>query len=110
VQAYSNGHWAELDLWFCFPIHKCFNAPECSYSFAGWNALNEQILQTCKELVDDAKNSSADLVFKETCLEILSRARNILTERQFKHLAAYASERMKERIPFELQEELLARR
>lgn len=72
--------------------------------------MNEQILQTCKELIDDAKNSSADLVFKETCLEILSRARNILTERQFKQLAAYASERMKERIPFELQEELLARR
>lgn len=72
--------------------------------------MNEQILRTCKELIDDAKNSSSDLVFKETCLEILSRARNILTERQFKQIVAYATERMKERIPFELQEELLARR
>lgn len=72
--------------------------------------MNDQILQTCKELIDDAKMSSADLVFKEVCLEILSRARNVLTQRQFKQLAAYASERMKERIPFELQQELMARR
>jgi hypothetical protein len=72
--------------------------------------LNEQILQTCKELIDDAKNSSADLVFKEMCLEILSKARNILTERQFKQLVAYASERIREKIPFEIQQELMARR
>jgi hypothetical protein len=72
--------------------------------------LNEQILQTCKELIDDAKMSSADLVFKEVCIEILSRAHNILTERQFKHLVAYAAERLKEKIPFELQEELMAHR
>lgn len=72
--------------------------------------MNEQILQTCRDLIDDAKSSSADLVFKETCLDILSRARNILTKRQFKQLVAYASERMKEKIPFELRQELLARR
>lgn len=72
--------------------------------------MNEQILQTCKELIDDAKNSSADLVFKEMCLEILSKARNILTERQFKQLVAYASERIREKIPFEIQQELMARR
>jgi hypothetical protein len=72
--------------------------------------LNEQILQTCKELIDDAKTSSADLVFKEVCIEILSKARSILTERQFKHLVAYAAERLKEKIPFELQEELMAHR
>jgi hypothetical protein len=72
--------------------------------------LNEQILQTCKELIDDAKMSSADLVFKEMCIEILSRARSILTEKQFKQLVAHATERMKERIPFEIQEELMARR
>jgi hypothetical protein len=72
--------------------------------------LNEHILQTCKELIDDAKMSSADLVFKEVCIEILARARNILTERQFKQLVAYATERMKEKIPFQVQEELMARR
>jgi len=72
--------------------------------------LKEQILQACKELIDDAKVGCADLVFKEVCLEILSRARHILTERQFKQLVAYAAVKMKERIPFELQQELMARR
>jgi hypothetical protein len=72
--------------------------------------LGEQILQACKELINDAKMGCADLVFKEICLEILSRARHILTERQFKLLVAYAAERMKEKIPFELQQELMARR
>jgi hypothetical protein len=76
----------------------------------GGIALNEQILQACKELIDDAKMACADLVFKEVCLEILSRARNILTERQFKKLVAYAAERMEEAIPFELQQNLMAHR
>ena len=71
--------------------------------------MSEQIFQACKELVDDAKKGCADLVFKEVCLEILSRARHVLTERQFKHLVAYASEKMQEKIPFELQQKLMAR-
>ena len=70
--------------------------------------MSEQILQACKELVDDAKKGCADLVFKEVCLEILSRARYVLAERQFKHLVAYASEKMQEKIPFELQQKLMA--
>jgi hypothetical protein len=74
----------------------------------GGIALSEQIFQACKELVDDAKKGCADLVFKEVCLEILSRARYVLTERQFKHLVAYASEKMQEKIPFELQQKLMA--
>jgi len=74
----------------------------------GGIALNEQILQACKELIDDAKMGCADLVFKEICLEILSRARHILTERQFKQLIAYAAERMKEKIPFDVEEKLVA--
>jgi hypothetical protein len=73
-------------------------------------ALNEQILHACKELVDDAKMGCADLVFKEVCLEILSRARQVLTERQFKQLVAYAAERMEEKIPFDLQQKLMAQR
>jgi len=71
-------------------------------------ALSEQILQACKELINDAKVSCADLVFKEICLEILSRARHILTERQFKQLVAYAAIKMKEKIPFDLEQELMA--
>ena len=72
--------------------------------------MNEQILKACKELIDDAKMSCADLVFKEMCLEILSKARHVLSERQFKQLAAYVSERMEEKIPYEIQQELMARR
>ena len=72
--------------------------------------MSEQVLKACKELIEDAKMNCADLVFKEVCLEILSRARHVLTERQFKQLVAYAAERMKEKIPFELQQELMAHR
>ena len=71
--------------------------------------MNQQILEACKELIDDAKKGCADLVFKEVCLEILSRAHNVLTERQFRHLVVYASEKMQEKIPFELQQKLMAR-
>ena len=70
--------------------------------------LNEQIFQACKELIDDAKNGCADLVFKEICLEILSRASHVLTERQFKKLVAYAAQKMCEVMPFNLQEQELA--
>jgi hypothetical protein len=68
--------------------------------------LNEQILQACKELVDDAQQGCADLVFKEVCLEILSRASHVLTERQFKQLVAYTAERMTEKISFGFRQEL----
>jgi len=68
--------------------------------------MNEQILKACKELIDDAKVGCADLVFKETCLEVLSRARNILPDKQFKQLVVYATEKMKEKITFEVQPEL----
>jgi hypothetical protein len=76
----------------------------------GGAALNNQILQACKELIDDAKMSCTDLVFKEICLEILARARHVLTEKQFKHLVVYAAERMKEKVPFEIRQELIASR
>jgi len=68
--------------------------------------MNEQILKACKELIDDVKVGCADLVFKETCLEVLSRARNILSDKQFKQLVVYATEKMKEKITFEVQPEL----
>ena len=72
--------------------------------------MNERIFQACKELIDDAKNGCADLVFKEICLEILSRARNVLTDRQFKKLATYAGQRMIEQMPFELREQIVVDR
>ncbi|MEM3550833.1 MAG: hypothetical protein QXV01_07060 [Candidatus Bathyarchaeia archaeon] len=72
--------------------------------------MNKFILEACKELIDDAKLGCTDLVFKETCLEVLARARNILTERQFKILVEYATERMKEKVSLGLRHELLASR
>jgi hypothetical protein len=72
--------------------------------------LDQEIIEACKELIDDAKRGCADLVFKEICLEILSRASHVLNQRQFKQLVAYAAERMREEIPFELQQELAMNR
>jgi hypothetical protein len=68
--------------------------------------MSEQILKACKELIDDAKMGCANLVFNETCLEILSKARNILSDKQFKQLVLYATEKMKEKITFKVQPEL----
>jgi hypothetical protein len=59
--------------------------------------MNEVLLMVCKELIDDAKNGCADLVFKDICLEILARAKHVLTEAQFKELTYYAAERIKEK-------------
>jgi len=75
----------------------------------GGIVLNE-IFQVCKELIDDAKMGCADLVFKEMCLEILSKARLILAEKQFRQLTAYVADRMREKVPFEIQHELMAQR
>jgi hypothetical protein len=65
--------------------------------------MSEQIFKACKELIDDAKLGCADLVFKDICLEVLSRARNILSEKQFNQLVVYVADKMKEKIPFEVQ-------
>jgi len=59
--------------------------------------VNEVLFTACKELIDDAKLGCADLVFKEICLEILARAKNVLPEDQFRKLTEYAAERMKEK-------------
>jgi hypothetical protein len=72
--------------------------------------LNEEILWACKELIDDAKRGCADLVFKEICLEILSRASHVLSQKQFKQLMTYAASRMKEEVSFEFSQELAMNR
>jgi hypothetical protein len=76
----------------------------------GGIVLNDQILEACKELIDDAKMGCADLVFKEMCLEILSKARLILAAKHFRQLTAYVADRMREKVPFEIQQELMAQR
>jgi len=60
--------------------------------------LNEVLLLACKELIDDAKLGCADLVFKDICLEILAKAKQVLADEQFEELSFYAAERMKERM------------
>jgi hypothetical protein len=72
--------------------------------------LDEEILQACKELIDDAKRGCADLVFKEICLEILSRASHVLSQREFRQLMTYAADRMREEALFELPQELAMNR
>jgi hypothetical protein len=72
-------------------------------------STSELIVKACKELIDDAKIGSPDLVFKEVCLDVLSRASNVLSDDEFKLLMAYAAERMKERITLE-NETLAAQR
>ncbi len=59
--------------------------------------MNDTIYTACKELIDDARSRCADLVFKDICIELLSRAKNILTQEQLQQLTIYAEERMKEK-------------
>jgi len=60
--------------------------------------LNEILLSACKELIDDAKVGCADLVFKDVCLEILAKAKQVLTEEQFMELSSYATDRIQEKM------------
>jgi hypothetical protein len=59
--------------------------------------MSDILLNACKELIDDAKIGCADLVFKEICLEILARARNVLTSAEFEILIQYADECIQEK-------------
>ena len=59
--------------------------------------MSDVLLNACKELVDDAKMSCVDLVFKEICLEILARAKNVLTNTEYETLEEYVSERIQEK-------------
>jgi hypothetical protein len=59
--------------------------------------LSDVLLTACKELIDDAKNGCANLVFKDICLEILARAKQVLTDAQFEELSYHAVERIKEK-------------
>jgi len=59
--------------------------------------LSEVLLLACKELLDDAKLGCADLVFKDICLEILAKAKQVLAPEQFEELSFHAAERIKEK-------------
>ena len=59
--------------------------------------LDKAILMTCKELVDNAKLGCADMVFKDLCIELLAKAKLILTESQFQDFNNYVSEKLREK-------------
>jgi hypothetical protein len=62
--------------------------------------LSEVVLLACKDLINDAKLGCAEMVFKDVCLEILAKAKLVLTNEQFEELTFFAAERLKdERIP-----------
>jgi hypothetical protein len=55
-----------------------------------------EILLACKDLIADAKISCADLVFKDICLDVLSKARLVLEDEQFNKLKDYVNENLQE--------------
>ena len=59
------------------------------------SVLNE-IFLACKDLIADAKIGCADLVFKDVCLDILAKARLVLSAEQFEELTVFVSENLKE--------------
>ncbi len=54
-----------------------------------------EILQVCKELIADAKEQCPDLAFKDLCLDILAKARLVLTNEQFEELRFFAEQELK---------------
>ena len=58
--------------------------------------LLSELLMACKDLIADAKIGCADLVFKDVCLDILAKARLVLTAEQFEDLRDFAAQCLKE--------------
>ena len=58
--------------------------------------MSEVVLLACKDLIDDAKIGCVDTVFKDVCLEILAKAKLVLSNEQFEELTFFVAERMKE--------------
>ena len=85
------------------------NTKTSSSILFGEKELSEVLLDASKELIDDAKISCADLVFKEICLEILARAKHVLTNTEFETLKEYATERIQEKTQIEISTQLEAK-
>ena len=60
--------------------------------------MSARNLETPIESKSNSETTSDDIVFKEACLAILPRARNVLSLEQFNEIAAYASEMLKLKI------------
>ena len=54
-----------------------------------------ELLLACKELITDAKAGCTDLAFKDLCLDILAKARLVLTNEQFEELRFFAEEQLR---------------
>ena len=54
-----------------------------------------EILLACKELIADAKEGCPDLAFKDVCLDILAKARLVLTNEQFEELRFFTEQELK---------------
>ena len=50
-----------------------------------------EILTACKDLIADAKIGCADLVFKDICIDILAKARLILSAEEFEELTDFVT-------------------
>ena len=57
--------------------------------------LSEVLLSICKELIDDARIECTHLAFKDICLEILAKAKLVLTNEQFEQLVLFLTEILK---------------
>ena len=57
-----------------------------------------EILLACKDLIKDAKISCVDLVYKDTCLDILSKARLVLKNEDFEELIEFVNENLRDEI------------
>lgn len=55
-----------------------------------------EILNSCKELITDAKISCVDLVYKDICLDILAKARLVLNTEDFEELIEFVTENLKD--------------
>jgi hypothetical protein len=54
-----------------------------------------EILEACKELIANAKENCPDLTFKDLSLDILAKARLVLTNDQFEELRFFAEEQLR---------------
>jgi len=65
--------------------------------------VNARNPEACIKSKDISEVCSVDSVFKEACLAVLPRARNVLSLEQFNQIIAYASEKLKDKITLEVQ-------
>jgi hypothetical protein len=56
-----------------------------------WVHVLSEILTACKDLIADSKIGCAELVFKDICIDILAKARLVLSAEEFEELTDFIS-------------------